>query len=78
MIARIMIVDDDPLVRSGLRLLLGGDPGLEIVADAANGQEALDNHGQAPVDLVLMDLRMPVLDGIAAPDGSSPWTTLPR
>ncbi|WP_168698851.1 response regulator [Gordonia paraffinivorans] len=66
MIARIMIVDDDPLVRSGLRLLLGGDPGLEIVADAANGQEALDNHGQAPVDLVLMDLRMPVLDGIAA------------
>ncbi|VFA81507.1 Nitrogen regulation protein C [Gordonia paraffinivorans] len=66
MIARIMIVDDDPLVRSGLRLLLDGDPGLEIVADAANGQEALDNHGQAPVDLVLMDLRMPVLDGIAA------------
>lgn len=68
MIARIMIVDDDPLVRSGLRLLLGGDPGLEIVADAANGQEALDNHGQAPVDLVLMDLRMPVLDGFLLKD----------
>ncbi|UPG66547.1 response regulator [Gordonia hongkongensis] len=66
MTARIMIVDDDPLVRSGLRLLLGGDPGLDIVAEAGNGQEALDSHAAAPVDLVLMDLRMPVLDGIAA------------
>lgn len=66
MTARIMIVDDDPLVRSGLRLLLGGDAGLDIVAEAGNGQEALDTHATAPVDLVLMDLRMPVLDGIAA------------
>ncbi|MDT0222054.1 response regulator transcription factor [Gordonia sp. AC31] len=66
MTARIMIVDDDPLVRSGLRLLLGGDAGLDIVAEAGNGQEALDTHAAAPVDLVLMDLRMPVLDGIAA------------
>ncbi|KSU54542.1 MULTISPECIES: response regulator [Gordonia] len=66
MTARIMIVDDDPLVRSGLRLLLGGDAGLDIVAEAGNGQEALDSHAAAPVDLVLMDLRMPVLDGIAA------------
>ena len=66
MTARIMIVDDDPLVRSGLRLLLGGDADLDIVAEAGNGQEALDTHATAPVDLVLMDLRMPVLDGIAA------------
>ena len=66
MTARIMIVDDDPLVRSGLRLLLGGDEGLDIVAEAGNGQEALDTHEATPVDLVLMDLRMPVLDGIAA------------
>ncbi|AFR49246.1 response regulator [Gordonia sp. KTR9] len=66
MTARIMIVDDDPLVRSGLRLLLGGDSGLDIVAEASNGQEALDTHGAGPVDLVLMDLRMPILDGIAA------------
>ncbi|MDF6103418.1 response regulator [Gordonia hongkongensis] len=66
MTARIMIVDDDPLVRSGLRLLLGGDAGLDIVAEAGNGQEALDTHATAPVDLVLMDLRKPVLDGIAA------------
>lgn len=66
MTARIMIVDDDPLVRSGLRLLLGGDPGLDIVAEAPDGQQALDLHVGSPVDLVLMDLRMPVLDGIAA------------
>lgn len=64
--ARIMLVDDDPLVRSGLRLLLGGQADLTIVAEAANGQEAIDLHAARPVDLLLMDLRMPVLDGIAA------------
>lgn len=61
-----MLVDDDPLVRSGLALLLGGDPELEIVAQAADGQTALDLHSADPVDLMLMDLRMPVLDGIGA------------
>lgn len=66
MTARIMIVDDDPLVRSGLRLMLGGEADLEVVAEAADGREALDRFGDAPVDMVLMDLRMPVLDGIAA------------
>lgn len=64
--ARIMLVDDDPLVRSGLRLLLGGDPALTIVAEAGDGQEAIDRHRTEPVDMFLMDLRMPVLDGIAA------------
>ncbi|MGC4933024.1 response regulator [Gordonia sp. DT30] len=66
MVARVMVVDDDPLVRSGLQLLLGGEPTLSIVAVAANGSEAVDAHRAAPVDLVLMDLRMPVMDGIAA------------
>lgn len=66
MTARIMVVDDDPLVRSGLRFLLGGEAGLSIVAEAAHGQEAIEVHRRDPVDLVLMDLRMPVLDGIAA------------
>lgn len=64
--ARIMLVDDDPLVRSGLRLLLGGDPALAVVAEAGNGREAIDAHRAAPVDMFLMDLRMPVMDGIAA------------
>lgn len=66
MTARIMIVDDDPLVRSGLRLLLGGDADLDVVAEAANGQDAVDRHVTDPVDMLLMDLRMPVMDGIAA------------
>lgn len=66
MAARVMIVDDDPLVRSGLKLLLGGEPGLSIVAEAAHGGEAVEIYATEPVDLVLMDLRMPVMDGIAA------------
>ncbi|NDZ93998.1 response regulator transcription factor [Streptomyces sp. SID6673] len=66
MSAHIMIVDDDPLVRSGLRLLLGGDPELDVAAEASNGQDAVDRHRADPVDMVLMDLRMPVMDGIAA------------
>ncbi|MGW5523434.1 response regulator [Gordonia sp. NPDC003950] len=64
--ARLMIVDDDPLVRSGLKLLLGGDPALSIVAEAPDGRAALEVFAADPVDLVLMDLRMPVMDGIAA------------
>ena len=66
MVARVMIVDDDPLVRSGLKLLLGGEPGLSIAAEAANGSAALDAHRSDPVDLVLMDLRMPVMEGMEA------------
>ncbi|MEE4021885.1 response regulator transcription factor [Gordonia sp. PKS22-38] len=66
MTARIMVVDDDPLVRSGLRLLLGGDPEFEVTAEAGNGREAIDRHAAEPVDMLLMDLRMPVMDGIAA------------
>ncbi|GAC69633.1 response regulator [Gordonia soli] len=66
MTARIMIVDDDPLVRAGLSLLLGGDPDLDVVAEAGDGRQALDLHRATPVDMVLMDLRMPVMDGIAA------------
>ena len=63
---RVLIVDDDPLVRSGLGLILGGAKSLEVVAQAANGREglaAIDEHGP---DVVLMDIRMPVMDGIEA------------
>ncbi|AUH70204.1 MULTISPECIES: response regulator [Gordonia] len=66
MTSRLMIVDDDPLVRSGLRLLVGGDPGLEVIAEAGDGREALARYAADPVDLLLMDLRMPVMDGIDA------------
>ncbi|MBZ4321337.1 response regulator transcription factor [Streptomyces huiliensis] len=63
---RVLLVDDDPLVRSGLRLMLGGASGVEIVAEAADGSEVeplVDAH--AP-DVVLMDIRMPTVDGLAA------------
>ncbi|MDF0530758.1 response regulator transcription factor [Tsukamurella sp. 8F] len=66
MTARLMLVDDDPLVRSGLRLLLGGSSAFDVVAEAGNGREAVDLHRADPVDVVLMDLRMPVMDGIEA------------
>lgn len=65
-VIRLLLVDDDPLVRSGLRMLFGGTPSLRIVAEAADGAEVpglLDLH---TIDVILMDLRMPRVDGIAA------------
>ncbi|MCB7136120.1 response regulator [Cellulosimicrobium marinum] len=63
---RLVVVDDDALVRSGLRLLLDGAHGVEVVGEAADGGDVaavLDAH---PADVVLMDLRMPGVDGIEA------------
>jgi NarL family two-component system response regulator LiaR len=66
MSVRILIVDDHGVVRQGLRMYLALDPELEVVGEAANGAEALRlAHEQKP-DVVLMDLLMPVMDGIAA------------
>jgi len=62
----VLIVDDDPLVRSGLALILGGAKSLEVVAQAANGREGLDAVDRLRPDVVLMDIRMPVMDGIEA------------
>ncbi|MEJ2732011.1 MAG: response regulator transcription factor [Anaerolineae bacterium] len=63
---RILIVDDHGVVRQGLRMYLALDPELEVVGEAVNGAEALRlAHEQKP-DVVLMDLLMPVMDGIAA------------
>jgi DNA-binding NarL/FixJ family response regulator len=63
---RLLIVDDDPLVRSGLALILGGATSLEVVAQAANGREGLAAVTEHRPDVVLMDIRMPVMDGIEA------------
>nr|WP_206680056.1 response regulator transcription factor [Aeromicrobium phoceense] len=63
---RVLLTDDDPLVRAGLALILGGAKTIEVVAEAANGREALAAVREQSVDLVLMDLRMPVMDGIEA------------
>ena len=63
---RVAVVDDDPLVRAGLRMILGGDAGLHLVGEAADGHEALDLVERERPDVVLMDIRMPRLDGLAA------------
>ena len=63
---RILIADDHGIVRQGLRMYLGSDPELEIIGEARNGAEALKLARQLHPDVVLMDLLMPVMDGIAA------------
>ena len=62
----ILIADDHSVVRQGLRMFLGLDPELEVVGEAADGAEALRLARQLRPDVVLMDLLMPVMDGIAA------------
>lgn len=62
---RVLVVDDDPLVRGGLRLLLDGDT-IEVVGEAADGAEAQRAVARSRPDVVLMDIRMPGVDGLAA------------
>ena len=63
---RILIVDDHSVVRQGLKMFLALDPELEVVGEAANGVEALRLARELEPDVVLMDLLMPVMDGVAA------------
>ncbi|MFD9700933.1 response regulator [Lentzea sp. NPDC059081] len=63
---RLLIVDDQQLVRAGLRMLCESAPDVEIVGEAADGAEAVRQAARCRPDVVLMDLRMPVVDGIAA------------
>jgi DNA-binding NarL/FixJ family response regulator len=63
---RLMIVDDQKLMREGLRTLLELEGGFEIVAEAGDGQAALDSYAELQPDVVLMDIRMPGMDGVEA------------
>ncbi|WBB48896.1 response regulator transcription factor [Verrucosispora sp. WMMA2044] len=63
---RLLIVDDHPVVRDGLRGMFAGDPGFEVVGEAADGAEALTMAARSRPDVVLMDLRMPGMDGVTA------------
>ena len=63
---RVLIADDDELMRAGLTQLLTRDPAIEIVGQAATGREAIERARRLRPDVVLMDVRMPDLDGIAA------------
>jgi DNA-binding NarL/FixJ family response regulator len=63
---RVLIADDQPLVRSGLRTILGAEPDIEIAGEAGDGAEAVARAERLAPDVVLMDVQMPVKDGLAA------------
>lgn len=64
--ARILLADDHALVRSGLRMILDAEPDLTVVAEAANGHEAVQQAGAVSIDLAILDIAMPRLTGIQA------------
>jgi DNA-binding NarL/FixJ family response regulator len=63
---RVVLVDDHPVVREGLRAVLSAEPDIEVVADCGTGEEAVELAAELRPDVVLMDLRLPGLDGVAA------------
>jgi DNA-binding NarL/FixJ family response regulator len=65
-VIRVLIADDQELVRTGFRVILAAEPDIDVVGEAADGREAVEAAGRLRPDVVLMDIRMPNLDGIEA------------
>jgi DNA-binding NarL/FixJ family response regulator len=65
-VTRVLIADDQPLMRTGFRMILDAEPDIEVVGEAADGEEAVRLAGHVRADVVLMDVRMPRVDGIEA------------
>jgi DNA-binding NarL/FixJ family response regulator len=65
-VIRVLVADDQALVRAGLRMLLDAQPGLEVAGEAADGADAVAKVGELRPDVVLMDVRMPGVDGVVA------------
>ena len=63
---RVLLVDDQPLIRTGLRMVLNAQPDIEVVGEAADGLQAIETAHQLQPDIVLMDVRMPAMDGVDA------------
>lgn len=63
---RVLLVDDQALIRSGLRMILEAEPGITVVGEVGDGREGVDSAARQRPDVVLMDIRMPVMDGIEA------------
>jgi DNA-binding NarL/FixJ family response regulator len=66
MTIRVLVVDDQPMYRAGLTAILGAEPDITVVGEAADGEEALSRNRVLDPDVVLMDVRMPKMDGIEA------------
>ena len=66
MTIRVLVADDQAMVRAGFRMLLGGEPDIEVVGEASNGLEAIDKAQRLGPTVILMDIRMPELDGLEA------------
>ncbi len=66
MTIRVVVADDQALVRSGFTMLLAGEPDIDVVGEASNGVEAVALAASAHPDVMLMDIRMPVMDGLEA------------
>ncbi|MEU4076073.1 DNA-binding response regulator [Streptomyces venezuelae] len=63
---RVVIADDEPLIRAGIRMILNSDPDIQVVAEAADGRQAVEAARAHAADVVLLDIQMPVLDGLSA------------
>jgi DNA-binding NarL/FixJ family response regulator len=63
---RVLLADDEAMIRAGVRAILATDPGIEVIAEAADGHEAIDEAQRHRPDVALVDIRMPRLDGLAA------------
>ena len=74
----VALVDDDPMVRTGLNFILKGEDGIDVAWQASDGAEALTTLRDQPVDVVLLDVRMPGLDGLATLEELCGWQTRPR
>ena len=66
MTIRVVLVDDQELVRAGFRMVLGSQPDIEVVGEASNGGDALRLLARTRADVVVMDIRMPIMDGVEA------------
>ena len=66
MIIQVVVADDQGMVRSGFSVLLNAQPDIEVIGEAVNGQEAITMAASLQPDVILMDVRMPVLDGLQA------------
>ena len=74
----MLVVDDDALVRSGLVMILGGAPDIEVVGQAVDGRDGVEAARRHRPDVVLMDIRMPRLDGLEATELIGSWADPPK